>query len=177
MIRKTVLFLLIFVASAYGEKYVINVDDESFKCSKMKKLNAHKGELKAQEAFKFQNEGGLIIDIRSKMEFDYDHVKDSIHVPAWETDKATGGWVWQDDFLDKLEHTIDTAKKKNPTLKVMLICRTGSRSKCLASYLASEQDLENVYNVTWGFRRPAKAKNPKHGWVDQLPEQVEKVKK
>ena len=75
------------------------------------------------------NNNGLIVDVRSKMEFDTGNVKGSVNVP-----------------LESLKHK--TSKLKNMKRPLVLVCRSGARSGT-AAYQLSQEGIECINGGRW----------------------------
>ena len=94
-----------------------------------------------------QNPAALLIDVRSKVEFDYvGHPIGAVHVP-W---KEFPDWAENPDFvmqIDTLQAGSGETVKDRP---ILLICRSGVRSfkagECLWAH-----GYTQVYNVEEGF--------------------------
>lgn len=94
------------------------------------------------------SDAAVILDVRSKVEFDYvGHPPGAIHV-AW---KEAPGWAVNPDFVDAVRTAIpatgDMPAEQRP---VLLICRSGARSMAAAQALKAEGFTE-LYNVEEGF--------------------------
>lgn len=105
----------------------------------------------------------VFVDCRSEMEYLFvGHPKGSILIP------------WQDgmDFdvnPDFLGHVRKAASFNRP---VVLICRSGNRSKVAGHYL-EKNGFPEIYNVLFGFEGEldeTRHRNTRNGWrVDGLP--------
>lgn len=105
----------------------------------------YKADINSKTAYKMQQEGVLIIDVRTKREFNHSRVKDSINIPIFfEKNRQR---VFNKNFPNEIYHAL----KKDLSKKVILICRSGSRTK-LASNLLAYQGFKNVYNIKEGFQ-------------------------
>jgi rhodanese-related sulfurtransferase len=121
--------------------------------------------LTPREAFDYlqSNPNAVFVDCRSEMEFLFvGHPKGSILIP------------WQDglDFdvnPDFLGHVRKAASFNRP---VVLICRSGNRSKVAGHYL-EKHGFPEVYNVLYGFEGEldeTRHRNARNGWrVEGLP--------
>lgn len=69
---------------------------------------------------KFINEGAIILDVRTKREWDQGHIKNSIHIP-----------------LDQLRERLPEIKRLNKP--VITICESGVRSSKAAKFLNLNQ--------------------------------------
>lgn len=104
----------------------------------------YKSDITAQEAYKKQQNGALLIDVRTKREFNFSHPKDAINIPVFY--EQFGRRVFNENFIEQ----IDYALKGDLNKEVILICRTGSRTK-FASNLLAHEGFSNVFNVQQGF--------------------------
>ncbi len=123
---------------------VIVLNATGIDCKKLKPLNLYKGDINSQQAYEMQQKGVLIVDIRTKAEFRYLHSKGAKLIPAWFNKNGKG--VWNENFVEQLKYALDGDINK----PVVIICRSGSRTKCAANYL-SNMGFTNVYNVKHGF--------------------------
>ena len=104
----------------------------------------YKDDISAQQAYKMQQNGALLIDVRTKREFNTLRAKDSYNIPIfYEKNKQR---VFNKNFLKE----IYLYAKKDINKEIILICRSGSRTK-LASNLLAYQGFKNIYNVKYGF--------------------------
>ena len=104
----------------------------------------YKDDISAQEAYKMQQNGAILIDVRTKREFNTLRAKDSHNIPIfYEKNKQR---VFNKNFLKE----IYLYSKKDINKEIILICRSGSRTK-LASNLLAYQGFKNIYNVKYGF--------------------------
>jgi rhodanese-related sulfurtransferase len=109
----------------------------------------YKADLTAEEAYKMQQDQDvLLIDIRTPAEYKLDHAKGAILIPVFF--EQNGERVFNDDFIDQVYLALD----KDMDKKVLLICRSGSRTKFAANFLGKE-GFTNVYNISHGFRTSA----------------------
>jgi rhodanese-related sulfurtransferase len=105
----------------------------------------YKGDVNSHEAYEMQQKGAFLVDVRTKREFNTSSAKDSINIPIfYEKNKKR---VFNKQFI--LE--IAQLTKNNQSKEVILICRSGSRTK-LASNLLASYGFENIYNVKEGFQ-------------------------
>lgn len=104
----------------------------------------YKADINSKAAYELQQKGALLIDVRTKREFEFLHAKDSINIPVFF--EQTGQRVFNQNFVEQ----IDYAVKGNHDKEIILICRSGSRTKFAANLLANE-GFTNVYNITMGF--------------------------
>ena len=82
-----------------------------------------------------ENQENLVIDVRSKAEYNTGHIKNAISIP-----------------LDNIEDVLTRIKDKKTTL--LLYCQSGKRALEAANYLAN-QGYENIYTFggidTWPY--------------------------
>lgn len=105
----------------------------------------YKNDINSQEAYNMQkSENTILIDVRTKAEFNEKRAKDSINIPVFFS--QNGQRVYNKNFLNE----IYSALNKDVNKKAILICRSGSRSKMAANLLA-EQGFKNIYNIKNGF--------------------------
>ncbi|MGP2656103.1 rhodanese-like domain-containing protein [Malaciobacter sp. WC5094] len=116
----------------------------------------YKADISAKQAYELQQKGALLIDVRTKKEFEQLRAKDSYNIPIfYEKNKQR---VFNKNFSNK----IYSYAKKNLNKRIILICRSGSRTK-LASNILAYQGFTNIYNVKYGFT---------YDWIKQkLPTQ------
>lgn len=105
----------------------------------------YKDDISSTTAFAMQKDGALLIDVRTKPEFKELRAKDSINIPIFYAQKRQR--VFNRNFLNEIYEISNKKLDK----KIILICRSGSRTK-LASNLLAEQGFSNVYNVQYGFQ-------------------------
>lgn len=105
----------------------------------------YKADITSKQAYSMQQNGVLIIDVRTKREFQTLRAKDSINIPVFYEEK--GKRVFNRNFLNEIYATLKTNLDK----EVVLICRSGSRTK-LASNLLAHNGFKNVFNVKYGFQ-------------------------
>lgn len=132
---KKILFILIFISTALFTNSKID-----YRTAKI-----YKDDISSKMAFSMQQEGALLIDVRTKPEFNHLRSKGSINIPIFYA--KNGQRVFNRNFLNEIYQV----SNKNINRKIILICRSGSRTK-LASNLLAEQGFSNVYNVTQGFQ-------------------------
>lgn len=77
-------------------------------------------------------QGAAILDVRSPLEFEENHLKDSINIPLYELDK-------------EVEKII-----KNKNQPIIVYCSSGSRSKKAAVKL-QKKGYTNIYNLEKGL--------------------------
>lgn len=115
----------------------------------------YKSDLTASLAYERYKNGVLIFDIRTPQEYENDHIPGSVLIPAFfEKNKER---IFNENFIDQ----IDAALKGDMDKEVMLICRSGSRTKFAANLLGKE-GYTNVHNISHGFR----TSKYKDDWTD-----------
>ena len=103
-------------------------------------------EVNPKQAWKIlrANPEAILLDVRSKVEFDYvGHPVGAVHVaiqeaPDWQTDPA---------FADKVIETLGQASKDTT---ILTLCRSGKRSM-LAAQLLEAQGYKHTINIAEGF--------------------------
>ena len=128
------LFILSIVFTA-----VFAIAQVDFRTAKL-----YKDDINSTQAFNMQQKDALIIDVRTKREFQTLRAKDSINIPVFFEKK--GQRVFNQQFLQEVYLGIG----KNINKKIILICRSGSRTK-LAANLLAHNGFSNVYNIKNGF--------------------------
>jgi len=106
--------------------------------------NIYKADVTAMEAYKMQQNGAILLDIRTSYEYKYNHPKSAIWIPAFI--KKNGERVFNDKFIDQVYDLL----KGDMDKKILLICRSGSRTKFASNVLGSE-GYTQVYNIAHGF--------------------------
>ena len=104
----------------------------------------YKMDINSTQAYKMQQKDSIIIDVRTKREFQTLRAKDSINIPLFFEKK--GQRVFNQQFLQEIYLSVN--KKLNK--KIILICRSGSRTK-LAANLLAHNGFSDVYNIKNGF--------------------------
>lgn len=104
----------------------------------------YKADISSQTAYEMQQKGAILIDVRTPREFEFSRPKDAINIPVFF--EKSGQRVFNQDFVEQ----IDYALKGNHDKEVILICRSGSRTKFASNLLANE-GFSNVYNIQQGF--------------------------
>jgi len=94
-----------------------------------------------------QDPAAILVDVRSKVEFDYvGHPIGAVHV-AW---KEYPDWVENPDFAAHLDAMLATDGESAKDRPIVVICRSGVRSlnagECLRAH-----GYTKVYNVEEGF--------------------------
>ena len=105
----------------------------------------YKSDINSNIAYEMQQKGGILVDVRTKKEFQELRAKNSINIPIFYEKK--GKRVFNEKFLNELY----TLVQGDFTKEIILICRSGSRTK-LASNLLAYQGFKNVYNIKNGFQ-------------------------
>ena len=91
-----------------------------------------KDELSQEELLKKINQGALLVDVRSKQEYDEGHLQGAINIPEYEIPR-------------KVEKIIP-----NKTQLIVLYCQTGGRSRSIYCYM-KKRGYINVYNLYGGL--------------------------
>lgn len=150
-------------------------------CVALNADDVYEGDLSATEAHEMQKKGeAIIVDVRTTLEFIYTgHGEGFINIPAYEwtyIPKSLEERVKSSEFelkTDKVKGHIDTQKlydakevinknfvtdvmsamKQRKVDSVILVCRSGPRSKAAANMLAKEgikaYNLENGFMFGW----------------------------
>ena len=105
----------------------------------------YKADIDSKTAYDMQQKGAMIIDVRTKREFNESRAKNSLNIPVFYEQK--GQRVFNKKFLNEIYTAINSDLNK----EIILICRSGSRTK-LASNLLAYQGFKNVYNIKNGFQ-------------------------
>ena len=103
------------------------------------KANLYKADINSNTAYEMQQKGTIIIDVRTKREFQTLRAKGSINIPVFYEQK--GQRVYNKKFLDEIYFALEKHLEK----EVILICRSGSRTK-RASNLLAYNGFKKVYN-------------------------------
>ena len=99
------------------------------------------------QALLTEQPGARLIDVRSKMEFDYvGHPIVAIHVP-W---KEFPSWDENPNFCDDVRKALVASGIDGLDTPVLMLCRSGVRSKNAGNTLIKE-GFGQVYNVLEGF--------------------------
>ena len=104
----------------------------------------YKADINSQTAYKMQQNGVLLVDIRTQREYNTLHPKHALNIPIFF--EQFGQRVFNKNFIAQINQALNGDTNK----KVILICRSGSRTK-FASNLLAYEGFTNVYNVTQGF--------------------------
>jgi len=105
----------------------------------------YKADVSSKTAYEMQQKGALLIDVRTKREFNTLRAKNSINIPVFY--ELKGQRVFNKKFLSE----IYDALKEDLSKEAILICRSGSRTK-LASNILASQGFNNIYNIKNGFQ-------------------------
>jgi len=109
-------------------------------------------EISPQEAWEVlaSDKNSVLIDVRSKVEFDYvGHPIGAINIP-WQEAPA---WQVNPEFINMVRASLQAGKtstKQVEDLKLLLLCRSGARSMAAAVALKNN-GFENLFNVAEGF--------------------------
>lgn len=106
-------------------------------------LSAEYKNITALEAYDMQQNGSLLVDVRSLDEHNYEHPADSKLVQLFFDSKSKN---FNDNFLDEFNIHL----KDGLDSEVIIICRSGSRTKWLSDQLV-KLGYKNIYNVEKGF--------------------------
>ncbi|HIG65191.1 MAG TPA: rhodanese-like domain-containing protein [Methyloprofundus sp.] len=88
------------------------------------------------------NSSAVMIDVRTKVEHDFvGHPVNAVHVP-W---KEAPDWQVNPDFVEQVKQAVG-----DNSCRVLLLCRSGSRSVVAAEVL-QEAGFRHVVNVVEGF--------------------------
>ncbi len=98
----------------------------------------------SNEAYKLQQQGALLIDVRTKKEFQRLHAKGSVNIPIFE--EKNGRREFNENFIAQIEYIA----KDDYDKQIILICRSGARSAYAAEILG-KSGFGSVYNVIKGF--------------------------
>ncbi len=134
MFKKFLISVLIFTSTVFAQQQI------NFQTAML-----YKADINSLTAYKMQQEGTILIDVRTKREFQASRAKGSINIPIFYEEK--GQRVFNKSFPNEIYYALE----KNLEKKVILICRSGSRTK-LASNLLAYQGFKNVYNIKNGFQ-------------------------
>ncbi|AXH15367.1 rhodanese-like domain-containing protein [Malaciobacter mytili] len=104
----------------------------------------YKADIDSQTAYNLQQKGAILIDVRTKREFEFAHPKDAINIPIFY--EKFGQRVLNKDFVEQVDYLV----KSNMEKEIILICRSGSRTKFAANILGQE-GFSNIYNIKNGF--------------------------
>ena len=94
-----------------------------------------------------QDPNAILIDVRSKVEFDYvGHPIGAVHV-AW---KEYPDWKENAAFVDQVQAALAANGGDTPSRPLLMLCRSGVRSLAAAQALATA-GYTATYNVSEGF--------------------------
>ena len=103
----------------------------------------YKGEVDRKTLPELQAQGAVVVDVRTPAEWrDTGIIKGSIRITYMDNE----GRVDKKAFMEAIE-----ANVKSKDDLIVLVCRTGVRSKKAASWLAKE-GYSNIYNKTHGIK-------------------------
>ncbi len=122
---------------------IITIFSTTFAVS-LNQTTSYKADIDSQTAYILQKKGAVLIDVRTKNEFESAHPKDAINIPIFH--EKMGQRVLNKDFVEQVDYLV----KSNLKQEIILICRSGSRSKFAANILVKEGFL-NIYNIKNGF--------------------------
>ncbi len=100
-------------------------------------------------AHKFLNQynNAVLVDVRCEIEYEYiGHPVDAINI-VW---KKYPGWKINETFAAEVDFAVSNLRKSAKKTPILLICRSGARSRDAAECL-SENHYEELYNVEEGF--------------------------
>lgn len=100
-------------------------------------------------AHKFLNQynNAVLVDVRCEIEYEYiGHPVDAINI-VW---KKYPGWKINETFAAEVDFVVSNLRKSAKKTPILLICRSGARSRDAAKCL-SENHYEELYNVEEGF--------------------------
>jgi len=123
------------------------------------------GRLSPPEAAEFleTHPEAVILDVRSKVEFDYvGHPIGAVHVP-W---KEFPDWQINPQFTREVRERLAARAGAPEQVPVLVICRSGSRSFAAGEQLARD-GFREVYNIEEGFEGDKDARNQRghlNGW-------------
>lgn len=105
----------------------------------------YKDDISSTQAYKMQQNGALLIDVRTKAEFKELRAKDSINIPVFYA--KNGKRVFNRNFLNE----VYDLSNKNLSKEIILICRSGSRT-VVASNILAQNGFTDIYNIKYGFK-------------------------
>lgn len=132
MFNKLIISLLFLTISLFAE-----ID--------FQKATIYKADIDSNKAYEMQQKGVLLIDVRTKREFQTLRAKDAINIPVFY--EKNGKREFNKNFPNEIYQIVEGNLEK----EVILICRSGSRTK-LASNLLAYQGFKNIYNIKDGFQ-------------------------
>jgi rhodanese-related sulfurtransferase len=105
----------------------------------------YKADIDSKKAYEMQKKDILLVDVRTKREFNTLRAKNSINIPIFFEKNG------KRDFNKNFPKEIYALVKGDLDKDIILICRSGSRTK-LASNLLAYQGFKKVYNIENGFQ-------------------------
>ena len=94
-----------------------------------------------------QYNNAVLVDVRCEIEYEYiGHPVDAINI-VW---KKYPGWKINETFAAEVDLAVTNLSKSAKKTPILLICRSGARSRDAAECL-SENHYEELYNVEEGF--------------------------
>ena len=94
-----------------------------------------------------QYNNAVLVDVRCEIEYEYiGHPVDAINI-VW---KKYPGWKINETFAAEVDFAVSNLRKSAKKTPILLICRSGARSRDAAKCL-SENHYEELYNVEEGF--------------------------
>ncbi len=104
--------------------------------------NAGNIEISVSEARKLMTSNAFVIDIRRLEEW-----KSTGIVPG----SVTSTFFNKDGTANLATFLVDLREKVSPSHTLLLICRTGRRTKVAANYLIANTEYKSVYSVSGGI--------------------------
>ena len=86
----------------------------------------------------------LLVDVRTKKEYTFQHAKGSINIPIYI--EKDGDRVLNKNFIEQINSITEDDLDKS----LVIICKSGIRSKT-ASEMLSDEGYETIYNIKKGF--------------------------
>ena len=134
--NKKILLTLVLLFTAI----FVNAQEVNFQTAML-----YKADIDSKKAYEMQQKGALLIDVRTKREFAHSRAKDSVLIPLfYEKNRKR---VFNKEFLTQ----VYLEANKNLSKTIVLICRSGSRTK-LAANLLSYNGFKDIYNIKNGFQ-------------------------
>ncbi|AXH10093.1 hypothetical protein CP960_08490 [Malaciobacter halophilus] len=128
--KKFLLFLLLFITNIFAVDFANDT--------------LYKADINSKTAYEMQKNKAILIDVRTKAEFKQSHPKGAINIPIFFAQNN------QRVFNKKFVYDVYNKVNQNQSKKIILICRSGSRTK-LASNLLAHNGFTDVYNIKNGF--------------------------
>lgn len=129
--KKIILVFLLLSASIFAQE-------------DLSKAKLYKADINSKTAYNMQQNGAFLIDVRTVREFSSSRAKGAINIPIFY--EKFGKRVFNQNFIEE----VNLLLKGNQNKEVILICRSGSRTK-FASNLLAKDGFTNVYNIQQGF--------------------------